>query len=82
MRMDFFSDMVEQAIADSQAEITGDGGKFEARVVSDSFDGLSTLKRHKMVYAVLDEHIKSGAIHALSIKAFTNDEWKSASSAG
>jgi len=80
--MDFFSDMVEQAIADSQAEITGDGGKFEARVVSDSFDGLSTLKRHKMVYAVLDEHIKSGAIHALSIKAFTNDEWKSASSAG
>jgi len=82
MRMDFFSDMVEQAIADSQAEITGDGGKFEARVVSDSFDGLSTLKRHKMVYAVLDEHIKSGAIHALSIKAFTKDEWKSASSAG
>jgi len=80
--MDFFSDMVEQAIADSQAEITGDGGKFEARVVSDSFDGLSTLKRHKMVYAVLDEHIKSGAIHALSIKAFTKDEWKSASSAG
>ncbi len=80
MRMDYFSDLVEQAIADTQAEITGDGSKFEARVVSDSFEGLTTLKRHKMVYAVLDEHIKSGAIHALTIKAFTKDEWSSASS--
>ncbi|NND91646.1 MAG: BolA/IbaG family iron-sulfur metabolism protein [Granulosicoccus sp.] len=75
MRMDYFSDLVEQAIADSQVEITGDGSKFEARVISDSFEGLSTLKRHKLVYAVLDEHIKSGAIHALSIKAFTSKEW-------
>lgn len=82
MRMDYFSDLVEQAIADTQAEITGDGSKFEARVVSDSFEGLSTLKRHKMVYAVLDEHIKSGAIHALTIKAFTKAEWSTASTAG
>jgi acid stress-induced BolA-like protein IbaG/YrbA len=78
MRMDYFSDLVEQAIAGAQAEVSGDGSKFEARVVSDDFEGLSTLKRHKMVYAVLDEHIKSGAIHALSIKAFTQSEAKDA----
>ncbi|MFT5894930.1 MAG: acid stress-induced BolA-like protein IbaG/YrbA [bacterium] len=76
MRMDYFSDLVEQAIAGAQAEITGDGSKFEARVVSDDFEGLSTLKRHKMVYAVLDEHIKSGAIHALTIRAYTQSEAK------
>ncbi len=75
MRMDYFSDLVEQSIADSKAEITGDGSKFEARVISDTFDGLSTVKRHKLVYAILDEHIKSGAIHALSIKTFTKEEW-------
>lgn len=75
MRMDYFSDLVEQSIDDSKVEITGDGSKFEARVISKSFDGVSTIKRHKMVYAVLDEHIKSGAIHALSIKAFTPEEW-------
>jgi acid stress-induced BolA-like protein IbaG/YrbA len=74
--MDYFSDLVEQAIAGAQAEITGDGSKFEARVVSDDFEGLSTLKRHKMVYAVLDEHIKSGAIHALTIRAYTQSEAK------
>lgn len=75
MRMDYFSDLVESAIADSQVEITGDGSKFEAQVISDSFEGMSVVKRHKLVYAVLDEHIKSGAIHALSIKAFTKTEW-------
>lgn len=74
MRMDFFSDLVEKEIDGARADVTGDGSKFEARVVSNAFDGLSTLKRHKLVYAVLDEHIKSGAIHALSIKALTEAE--------
>lgn len=75
MRMDYFSDLVEKSIAGSSAEISGDGSKFEARVVSESFEGQSTLARHKQVYAVLDEHIKSGAIHALTIRAFTPAEW-------
>lgn len=79
MRMDYFSDLVQQTIADSEAEITGDGSKFEARVISDTFKGLSTLKRHKLVYAILDEHIKSGAIHALSIKTYTKEEWSEVS---
>lgn len=75
MRMDYFSDLVESAIDGARAEVTGDGSKFEARVISDTFEGMPTLKRHKMVYAVLDDHIKSGAIHALSIKAYTAAEW-------
>lgn len=82
MRMDYFSDLVEQSIADSRAVITGDGSKFEARVVSESFEGLSTLARHKLVYAVLDDHIRSGAIHALSIRAFTPAEWSAKGSSG
>lgn len=82
MRMDYYSDEVEKAIPDSRADVTGDGSKFEARVISDEFEGLSTIKRHKMIYAVLDQHIKSGAIHALSIKAFTKSEWDTKETAG
>lgn len=82
MRMDFYSDEVEKAIPDSSADVTGDGSKFEARVVSDAFDGLTTIKRHKMIYAVLDQYIKSGAIHALSIKAYTKSEWSDVEAAG
>lgn len=76
MRMDFFSDQIEKSIAGSKADVSGDGSKFEALVISEEFDGLSPLKRHKMIYAVLDEHIKSGAIHALTIKAYTAAEWQ------
>ena len=36
---------------------------------------IDTIKRHKMVYAILNEHITSGAIHALTIKAHTAAEW-------
>lgn len=75
MRMDHFSDLVEQSIEGAKADVTGDGSKFEACVISDSFEGMPTIKRHKAVYAVLNEHIKSGAIHALTIRAFTPDEW-------
>ena len=76
MRMDYYSDKIEQSIAGASATVTGDGSKFEAEVIADEFDGLPPLKRHKLVYAVLDEYIKSGAIHALTIRAFTNSEWQ------
>lgn len=75
MRMDFYSDQIEQSIDGAKATVSGDGSKFEALVISDSFNELSTLKRHKLIYAVLDEYIKSGAIHALTIKAYTDAEW-------
>ena len=76
MRMDYYSDKIETAISGAKANVTGDGSKFEAEVIADEFSGLPPLKRHKLVYAVLDEYIKSGAIHALSIRAFTNSEWE------
>jgi len=79
IRMDYFSGLVESAIEGSSAVISGDGSKFEARVVAEAFDGLGTVKRHQLVYAALQEHIKSGAIHALTIKALTPAEADDAS---
>ena len=76
MRMDYFSEQIEKAIPGSKADVTGDGSKFEALVISDSFDGQMQVKRQKAVYAALNEHITSGAIHALTIKAYTSVEWE------
>ena len=75
MRMDFFSDAIEKQIEGSTATVTGDGSKFEALVIAEAFTGKSTIQRHKMIYAVLNEHIANGEIHALSIKAHTPEEW-------
>lgn len=75
MRMDFFSGLVEKEIDGAKATVTAEGSKFEALVISDAFTDLSPVNRHKMVYSVLEEHIKSGAIHALTIKAHTQAEY-------
>ena len=53
-----------------------DGSHFQVIVVGALFDGMSRVKKQQTVYAPLMEHIASNAIHALSIKAFTPDEWK------
>ena len=53
MRMDYYSEKIEQSIAGASATVTGDGSKFEAEVIADEFDGLPTLKRHKLIYACL-----------------------------
>ncbi len=53
----------------------GDGHHFEAVVVCDGFEGKNTLARHRMVYDALGDHMKTD-IHALSLKTFTNKEYK------
>ena len=68
--------LIEDGIADSEAFVTGDGGKYEATVVSQAFEGLSMLKEHQLVYATVNAQIASGELHALTIKAYTPEEWE------
>jgi len=59
---------IEDGIPGSKAEVSGDGYKYEASVISDKFKGLNTMKQHQMVYACVNELITSGELHALSLK--------------
>lgn len=45
---------------------------FAVRVVSDAFDGIPLVKRHQLIYALLNEEMKS--VHALNIEARTPTE--------
>ncbi len=54
--------------------VDGDGRHFFATVVSADFDGLSRIKRHQRVYAVLGDQMREH-IHALSMKTLTPAEW-------
>ena len=47
---------------------------FKAVIVSNDFNDLSILKRHKLVYKTLGSIMNK--IHALSIHAFNEDEFK------
>ena len=70
--------LIKLGFADGQIKVTGDGSHFDATVISDQFEGLSSVKKQQAVYATVTEAITSEAIHALSIKAYTFAEWKKA----
>ena len=72
-------DQLKQIIGDHLAcellEISGDGRHFDAVIVSQAFEGLSTLKRQQKVYAILNDWIRQGQLHAFSMKTYTPEEW-------
>ena len=67
--------LIKAGITGCEVTVTADGSKYTAIVVSDEFEGKSMVAEQKMVYALVNEHILSGAIHALTIKAYTKSEW-------
>ncbi|NOZ54263.1 MAG: BolA family transcriptional regulator [Gammaproteobacteria bacterium] len=71
--------LIESGLQDTNVTVTGDGGHYEAVVVGDCFEGKSMVQQQKMVYATLNDHITNGAIHALTIKAYTPEQWQKAS---
>ncbi|WP_144391461.1 BolA family protein [Pleionea sediminis] len=70
--------LLEQAFEGADVAAEGDGSHFKVRVVADVFANERPVKKQQMVYAVLNEHIQSGAIHALSIQTYTPAEWDKA----
>ena len=51
------------------------GAHFKLEIVSSSFEGLSLLDQHKLVYKVLNDMIKK-EIHALALKTIATSDWK------
>lgn len=48
---------------------------FRVLIVSNDFEGLSTVKRHQKVYQALSKEL-TGPVHAFSQKTLTPKEWK------
>jgi len=71
-------EQIQQLIAnhmpDATVSVSGGEGKYVANVTSEAFEGLTPIKRHKMVYASVNDEITSGELHALTIVAKTPAE--------
>jgi acid stress-induced BolA-like protein IbaG/YrbA len=68
--------LIEAGLPDATIRVSSDDNThFEALVVSDAFSGKRPLARHKLVYDCLGS-LMGNEIHALSIRAFTEDEWR------
>ena len=55
---------------------SGEGCNFTVTVVGDIFTGLTPVKKQQLVYGCLHQYIADGSIHALTIKAYTPQQWE------
>lgn len=74
-------DLIAAQIDCIDIDVRGDdGAHFEATIVASAFVGKSRVARHQIVYAALGDHMRE-AIHALSFKTLTPDEFATAGAA-
>jgi len=68
-------ELIRQALPQARVEVfSEDNTHFSARLVATAFEGLRPLARHQLVYRALGERV-GREIHALSIEAYTPQEW-------
>ncbi len=69
---------IEQGILNAVCfvnEFSGGTDHYSVVVVSNAFDGLSSLMRHRMIMDLFKAEMETGEVHALTIKAFTQMQW-------
>ena len=68
--------LIRAGIDDAEVTVhSDDNTHFEALVVAPGFDGRRALARHQLIYKTLGP-LMGREIHALSIRAYTPDEWR------
>ncbi|WP_163995769.1 BolA family protein [Pyxidicoccus caerfyrddinensis] len=76
---DFVRTRILEALPGSEVEVrdtTGTGDHFEARVVSPAFAGKPMVQQHQLVYAPLQQWLKTGELHALALKTYSPEQWQ------
>lgn len=67
--------LIEAGLPQAEVSIMSDDNThFEALIVSDEFADRRALARHQLVYQCLGA-LMGNEIHAMSIRAYTRDEW-------
>lgn len=68
--------LLRQSLELTELYVKGEGSHFQVIAVGDLFEGASRVKKQQLIYAPLSEKIADGSIHALTIKAFTPEQWQ------
>lgn len=62
-----------------EVRVDGDGTHFNAIVIYDGFSSLNRIQKQQLVYRALEDNVTNGNIHAISIKTYTEAQWKNLS---
>ncbi|MGH8547208.1 MAG: BolA family protein [Methylococcales bacterium] len=67
--------MVKRELPDAEVIVNGEGCSFSVIVVSVRFEGCTLLKKQQLVLDSVKEPLATGELHAISVKAYTPEEW-------
>ena len=76
MDIETIKEKLAQTLVLDECIVKGENGSFEVIAVGELFSGLTRIKKQQMIYGPLTEYITSNEIHALTIKAFSPDDWQ------
>lgn len=62
---------IKQALPDAEIDVSGDECSFTVTIISESFEGQNLMQRQKGILALFEIQLKSGRLHALTVKAYT-----------
>ena len=68
--------LLENELPGCYSQVDFKGNHCNILVVSGLFDGKRAIQRQQMIYAVLEEFISSGVIHAINMNLFSEEEWR------
>tara|TARA_B000000437_G_scaffold191762_1_gene150424 strand:- start:1087 stop:1329 length:243 start_codon:yes stop_codon:yes gene_type:complete len=77
MNINSIKEKIKNFIPESKVEVkdtTGTGDHFSVIVISDKFENVNLVNRHKMIYESLSQYVTK-EIHALQIKTYTEKEF-------
>ena len=76
---DQVASMIKGGLPDAEVQVqdlTGGGDHYQVVVVSSLFEGKALVQRHQLVYKALQQAMSSEAIHALTMKTYTPQDWQ------
>ena len=65
--------LIESSLPATEVSVEGEGCNFQLNVISDALAAQSPVKRQ--IYALLNDYIADGRIHAVTMKFYTQEAW-------
>ena len=76
MEIEEIKALINNELSLDELHVKGENGHYQVIAVSAMFESMNRVKQQQAIYAPLNEVIASGAVHAVSIKAFTPEKWQ------
>lgn len=75
MDLNELKSLLQGGIENATVEVDGEGSHFNILIVSDAFEGLRAVRKQQIVYALINDRIADGSMHAVNMQLFTEKEW-------